>query len=68
VYVATAAELEGVSGRFFANEREARTSEASYDPDLAKRLWEVSATLVGLHTTSLRQVENELDTARRPRR
>jgi retinol dehydrogenase 14 len=48
VYAATAAELEGVSGRFFANGREARTSESSYDADLAKRLWDVSAALVGL--------------------
>lgn len=59
VYVATAAELEGVSGRFFANGREARTSEASYDPDLAKRLWEVSAALVGLHSAPARSIRSE---------
>jgi retinol dehydrogenase-14 len=48
VYAATSPDLEGVSGRFFANSRQARTSEASYDRALAERLWTVSAHLVGL--------------------
>jgi retinol dehydrogenase 14 len=48
VYAATSPDLEGVSGRFFANSREARSSEASYDRALAERLWTVSAHLVGL--------------------
>ncbi len=42
------ADLEGVSGKFFSNSREARTSKASYDRALAERLWTVSAHLVGL--------------------
>ncbi len=60
VWAATAAELEDVSGRFFANEREARTSEASYDPGLARRLWEVSAALVGLDSAAAPSVRDEL--------
>jgi retinol dehydrogenase-14 len=48
VYAATSPDLEGVSGRFFANSHEARTSKASYDQALAERLWTVSAHLVGL--------------------
>jgi retinol dehydrogenase-14 len=48
VYAATAPDLQGVSGRFFANSREARTSQASYDQALAERLWTVNAHLVGL--------------------
>jgi NAD(P)-dependent dehydrogenase (short-subunit alcohol dehydrogenase family) len=59
VWAATAAELNGVSGRFFANEREARTSEASYDPELARRLWEVSAALVGLDAALAPRVRTE---------
>jgi retinol dehydrogenase-14 len=48
VYAATSPELEAVSGKFFANSREARTSKASYDRALAERLWTVSDQLVGL--------------------
>jgi NAD(P)-dependent dehydrogenase (short-subunit alcohol dehydrogenase family) len=59
VWAATAAELQDVSGRFFANEREARTSEASYDPELAGRLWEVSTALVGLDAALAPTVRTE---------
>jgi len=48
VYAATSPDLEGVSGKFFSNSREARTSKASYDQALAERLWTVSAQLVGV--------------------
>jgi retinol dehydrogenase 14 len=52
VYAATSpvstTDLEGVSGKFFSNSRQARTSKASYDQALAERLWTVSAQLVGL--------------------
>jgi hypothetical protein len=48
VCAATSPDLDGVSGRFFANSRQARTSKASYDQALAERLWTVSAHLVGL--------------------
>ena len=59
VYAATAAELEHVSGRFLATGREARTSESSYDADLAKRLWDVSAALVGLDSARAWGVRTE---------
>jgi NAD(P)-dependent dehydrogenase (short-subunit alcohol dehydrogenase family) len=45
-YVATAPELEGVSGRYFANRREKRPSPAACDADAARRLWQVSEQLV----------------------
>ena len=48
VYAATSADLEGVSGKFFMNSRQARTSKASYDRALAERLWNVSSQLVGM--------------------
>jgi NAD(P)-dependent dehydrogenase (short-subunit alcohol dehydrogenase family) len=48
VYAATSPDLEAVSGKFFMNSREARTSKPSYDQALAERLWTVSAHLVGL--------------------
>lgn len=39
--------LADVSGRYFANEREKRSSRASYDEAVARRLWDVSAELTG---------------------
>ncbi|MDP9478441.1 MAG: SDR family NAD(P)-dependent oxidoreductase [Actinomycetota bacterium] len=40
--------LEGVSGRYFEIDEEARSSEESYDREKARELWETSAALVGL--------------------
>ena len=48
VYLAQSPEVEGVSGRYFDDCREARTSAAAREADVAARLWEVSAGLAGL--------------------
>jgi retinol dehydrogenase 14 len=48
IQLASAAELERVTGRYFANSKPARSSRRSYDQDVAARLWQVSADLVGL--------------------
>jgi len=48
VHVASAPDLAGVSGRYFANNRPARSSKRSHDEAVAARLWQVSADLVGL--------------------
>ena len=45
VYLASSPDVEGVSGKFFFRGREARTKPFSYDADIARRLWEVSAEL-----------------------
>jgi NAD(P)-dependent dehydrogenase (short-subunit alcohol dehydrogenase family) len=50
IYLATSSEVEGVSGKYFENKREKMSSKASYDLDLAKRLWDVSAELVHLES------------------
>ena len=47
VYVATAPELLGVSGRYFADSREQRTAPASYDAATARRLWDIGERMVG---------------------
>ena len=47
IHLASALELEQVSGRYFANRRPARSSTRSYDQAVATRLWEASADLVG---------------------
>ena len=47
VYVATSPTLGGVTGRYFSNSREARSSPESYDDAVARRLWELSFRLAG---------------------
>jgi NAD(P)-dependent dehydrogenase (short-subunit alcohol dehydrogenase family) len=45
VYVATSPEVEGVTGKYFANERETPSSPASYDVEAQRRLWAESERL-----------------------
>ena len=51
VYLASSPELEGVTGKYFIDSKEARSSDVSHDADLARRLWEVSAQMTGLPAT-----------------
>jgi NAD(P)-dependent dehydrogenase (short-subunit alcohol dehydrogenase family) len=48
VRLASAPELEGVTGRYFRDEREVQPSAAALDDDAARRLWRLSAELTGL--------------------
>jgi retinol dehydrogenase-14 len=48
IHVASAPDLEQVTGRYFADRKPERSSERSYDEAAAARLWQVSADLVGL--------------------
>jgi retinol dehydrogenase 12 len=48
IYLATAPEVEGISGKYFVKQRVVPSSEASYDRDAAQRLWQLSATMTGL--------------------
>jgi retinol dehydrogenase-14 len=48
IRLASAPELERVTGRHFVNGKPKRSSERSYDEAVAARLWRVSADLVGL--------------------
>jgi len=48
VYLASSPDVEGVSGKYFANCREKRPSRAAQDADAARRLWEVSARMTGV--------------------
>lgn len=51
LHVATSPELEGVTGRYFVNSKAVKSSKASYDEQVAKRLWEVSAEMCGIAET-----------------
>jgi retinol dehydrogenase-14 len=47
IHVASAHDLEQVTGRYFANSKPRRSSRSSYDEAAAARLWQVSTDLVG---------------------
>lgn len=48
VYLASAPEVEGVTGKYFVKRKEARSNAESYKLDVARRLWQVSEELTGL--------------------
>ena len=52
IHVASAPELESVSGQYFANGRPRRSSSRSYDEAVAARLWGVSCGLTGIATSA----------------
>lgn len=49
IHVASAPELEGVTGKYFARSKPARTTRNALDKGAALRLWELSEQLTGVH-------------------
>jgi NAD(P)-dependent dehydrogenase (short-subunit alcohol dehydrogenase family) len=48
IYLASSPEVEGVTGRYFYNKKDVRSSGPSYDEKAARRLWELSLKLTAL--------------------
>jgi NAD(P)-dependent dehydrogenase (short-subunit alcohol dehydrogenase family) len=48
IYLASSPDVEGVTGRFFANRKPKTANKVAYDPDMTARLWQASADLVGM--------------------
>ena len=48
VYLATSPEVEGVTGRYFADMQERYSSRASQDLEAARRAWQISEKLTGV--------------------
>lgn len=48
IYLASSPDVEGVTGKYFADSKETRSSPASHDEEAAKRLWEISEQMTGL--------------------
>jgi NAD(P)-dependent dehydrogenase (short-subunit alcohol dehydrogenase family) len=48
IYLATSAEVEGVTGKYYVQCKPKRSSRASTDRAAAARLWEISAGMTGL--------------------
>ncbi len=47
VYLAVSKEVEGVSGKYFYKSKPIKSSELSYDKELARKLWELSEKMTG---------------------
>ncbi len=56
IYLASSPDVEGVTGRYFVEEKEAESAPPSHDESAARRLWELSEQLTG----SQFRVEREL--------
>jgi len=48
IYLASSPEMDGVTGQFFANRKPRTANKVAYDTEMAARLWQVSADLVGM--------------------
>jgi len=48
IYLASSPNLDGVTGKLFANRNPKTANKIAYDKDLLARLWKVSADLVGI--------------------
>jgi NAD(P)-dependent dehydrogenase (short-subunit alcohol dehydrogenase family) len=57
IYVASAPELEGVSGKYFSSEKEATAPRESYDEAAAKRLWQICEKLAGMSDSKYKAEE-----------
>ena len=48
IHVAISPEIENISGKYFVNKKIANSSPITYDREIQKRLWEISAKLTSL--------------------
>lgn len=48
IYLASSDEVEGVTGKYFSLSRETPSNAESRDPEVARRLWEISEQLTGI--------------------
>src|SRR5271154_170117 len=52
IYLASSPKVEGITGRYFVNRKPKTSSNASYDPTAAARLWQASTDLAGMTATA----------------
>jgi hypothetical protein len=48
IYLASSPDVDGVTGKFFANRKPKTANKVAYDTEVSARLWRVSADLVGM--------------------
>lgn len=54
IYVASSPFIEGVTGKYFFDKMEKQSSKESYDEEIARKLWEVSARLTNAQLMTTR--------------
>ena len=52
IYLSSSPEVEGVTGKYFSDKKEIKSSAASYDVNAARRLWELSEQMVHAKVTA----------------
>lgn len=52
IYLASSPAVADVTGQYFSDKKPVKSSDVSYDKEIARRLWEVSAELTGLQVTA----------------
>jgi NAD(P)-dependent dehydrogenase (short-subunit alcohol dehydrogenase family) len=52
LYLAGSPEVEGVSGKYYVNQKAVKSSPVSYDEQAARRLWQVSLKMAGMAMTA----------------
>jgi retinol dehydrogenase-14 len=48
IWLASSADVDGVSGKYFSDRKEIEAKEVAYDASIRRRLWEISEELTGL--------------------
>jgi len=48
IYLASSPDVEGVTGKYFINKKEAKSSEVSYNEEISRKLWDLSVKLTNL--------------------
>jgi NAD(P)-dependent dehydrogenase (short-subunit alcohol dehydrogenase family) len=51
IYLATSPDVEGVTGKYYANSKAVHSGPASYNEEIARRLWDISLDMVGLESS-----------------
>jgi hypothetical protein len=52
ICIASSPEVEGITGRYYADRKPRTSSKASYNTTAAARLWQASIDLVGMTATA----------------
>ncbi len=51
IYLATSTEVEGITGKYFSKQKPVASSNASYNEETARKLWDASLELTGIKET-----------------
>jgi NAD(P)-dependent dehydrogenase (short-subunit alcohol dehydrogenase family) len=52
IYLASSKDVEGITGKYFYDKKEARSTTESHDLNVAKRLWEVSEQMTRIQSSA----------------